>query len=75
LLIITFDEGDDYGGKESNHIFTLFVGENVRHGSYNQKIDHYTVLRTIEEMYGLSYAGSSATSTAIDNVWKNLPQY
>ena len=69
LLIITFDEGYENGGKESNHIFTLFVGENVRHGSYNQKIDHYTVLRTIEEMYGLPYAGSSAASSAIGNIW------
>jgi hypothetical protein len=67
LLIITFDEG---GGKESNHILTLFVGEKVKHGRYNQKIDHYIVLRTIEEMYGLPYAGSSATSSAISNVWK-----
>ena len=75
LLIITFDEGYEDGGKKNNHIFTLFVGENVRHGSYNQTIDHYTVLRTIEEMYGLSFVGSSATSPAIDNVWKNLPQY
>jgi hypothetical protein len=66
-LIITFDEDN---GKESNHIFTLFVGEKVTHGSYDQKIDHYTVLRTIEEMYGLPYAGSSATSSAISNVWK-----
>ncbi|MGA8180855.1 MAG: alkaline phosphatase family protein, partial [Desulfobacterales bacterium] len=67
LLIITFDEG---GGKESNHIFTLFVGEKVKHGRYDQKIDHYRVLRTIEEMYGLPYAGGSAASSAISNVWK-----
>ena len=67
LLIITFDEDD---GKENNHIFTLFLGEKVKHGTYDQKIDHYTVLRTIEEMCGLPYAGSSATSTAISNVWK-----
>jgi hypothetical protein len=85
LLIITFDEGhknfldrnfsfsrdkNEGGGKESNHIFTLFVGEKVKHGSYNQKIDHYRVLRTIEEMYGLPYVGNSATSSAINNLWK-----
>ena len=85
LLIITFDEGHKKffnrifsffrgknagGGKESNHIFTLFVGEKVKYGSYNQRIDHYRVLRTIEEMYGLPYAGNSSTSSAIINVWK-----
>lgn len=85
LLIMTFDEGHrnifnrifsffrgkDEGDREkSNHIFTLFVGEKVKHGSYDQIIDHYRVLRTIEEMYGLPYAGSSAASPAISNVWK-----
>jgi len=75
LLIVTFDEGycrekDEGDCKDSNHIFTLFVGEKVKHGSYDQKIDHYMVLRTIEEMYGLPYAGSSAASSAISNVWK-----
>ncbi len=85
LLIVTFDEGhrsffnrifsffrdnNEGGGEESNHIFTLFVGEKVKHGSYDQRIDHYSVLRTIEEMYGLPYVGSSAASSAISNVWK-----
>ena len=46
------------------------VGEMVKPGSYEQKIDHYSVLRTVEEMYGLSYSGSSAASLAIRNVWK-----
>jgi hypothetical protein len=48
-----FRDKDEGNGKENNHIFTLFVGEKVTHGSYDQKIDHYRVLRTIEEMYGL----------------------
>jgi phosphatidylinositol-3-phosphatase len=65
-----FRDEDEGGSSESNHIFTVFVGEMVKHGSYDQKIDHYSVLRTIEEMYGLSYAGSSAASSAISNVWK-----
>ena len=56
--------------KERNHIFTLFVGGMVKSGSYHQRIDHYRVLRTLEEMYGLPYAGNSATATAISNVWK-----
>ena len=57
------------GGDGTNHILTLFVGEKIKHGSYDQKIDHYRVLRTVEKMYGLPYAGSSATSSAISNVW------
>ena len=65
-----FGDKDKKGGKKGNHIFTLFVGEKVKHGRYDQKIDHYRVLRTIEEMYGLPYAGNSAASSAISNVWK-----
>jgi phosphatidylinositol-3-phosphatase len=65
-----FRDEDESSSSESNHIFTIFVGEMVKHGSYDQKIDHYSVLRTIEEMYGLSYAGNSAVSSAISNVWK-----
>jgi len=69
--IIGFFRNDDEGGSsESNHIFTVFVGEMVKRGRYGQKIDHYSVLRTIEEMYGLSHAGSSADSSAVSNVWK-----
>jgi acid phosphatase len=78
LFIITFDEGNhrlfhnknESEGKENNHIFTLFVGGMVKHGSYNQKIDHFGLHRTLEEMYGLAYAGNSSTSSAINNVWK-----
>jgi phosphatidylinositol-3-phosphatase len=65
-----FRNEDESGMTESNHIFTAFVGGMVKHGSYDQKIDHYSVLRTIEEMYGLSHDGSSAASSAISNVWK-----
>jgi phosphatidylinositol-3-phosphatase len=65
-----FRNEDESVSSESNHIFTAFVGEMVKHGSYDQRIDHYSVLRTIEEMYGLSPAGSSTDSSAISNVWK-----
>jgi len=69
--IISFFQDENKGGsRESKHIFTAFVGEMVKPGSYDQKIDHYSVLRTVEEMYGLSYSGSSAASLAIRNVWK-----
>jgi len=37
----------------------------VKKGNYSIKITHLNVLRTIEEMYGLGYAGSSADSSAI----------
>jgi hypothetical protein len=67
LLIVIFDE-DDF--TTSNHILTLFVGSMVKPGKYTQTINHYNVLRTIEQMYKLPYLGKAATATPITNVWK-----
>jgi len=70
LLIVTFDEDDGSGG---NNIATLFYGQPVRTGTYAEHIDHFDVLRTIEDMYGLPYAGAAATSTPITDVWTSNP--
>jgi hypothetical protein len=70
LLIVTFDEDD---GSAANNIATLFYGQQVRTGTYAEHIDHYDVLRTIEDMYGLPYAGNAATSTPITDVWSTNP--
>jgi hypothetical protein len=66
LLIVTWDENDTSSG---NHIPTIFVGQMVKAGSYSEAINHYNVLRTIEDMYGLTYAGASATATPITDIW------
>jgi len=67
LLILTFDEDDSASG---NQIFTLFVGPMVASGLYSVRIDHFNVLRTIEDMYGLPYAGTAATTAPITVGWK-----
>ncbi len=66
LLILTFDEDDNFSG---NHILTLIIGQPVRPGTYSNHIDHYNVLRTLEDIYNLPYAGASGTSTPIDFCW------
>ncbi len=73
--VIGFLSGEnDAVEKEGNHILTLFIGEMVKHGRYDQPIDHYHILRTIEEMYGLPYIGRSADSSPINNIWKTVPE-
>lgn len=67
LLIVTFDEDN---GSEGNRISTIFVGEKVKPGKYSQRIDHYSVLRTIEEMYGLPHLGKSAGLPLATEMWK-----
>lgn len=66
LFILTFDE-DNF--TPQNHIPTIFVGPMVKPGEYNDSINHYNVLRTIEAMYKLSPSGP-AQASAITNVWK-----
>ena len=68
LLIVTWDE-DDYS--ESNQVPTLFVGAHVMPGDYSEQITHYSVLRTIENGYGLSALGSAASATPITDVWSS----
>jgi phosphatidylinositol-3-phosphatase len=67
LLIVTFDEDQ---GTTTNHIATIFVGPMVKPGKYSEKINHYNVLRTIEDMYGLSHLGNSSNATPITDVWQ-----
>jgi hypothetical protein len=70
LLIVTFDEDDGSGG---NNIATLFYGAGVRTGTYTEHINHFNVLRTMEDMYGTGYAGASASATPITDVWTTSP--
>lgn len=69
LLIVTWDENNDTSG---NHIPTIFFGPMVKPGQYNEAVNHFNVLRTVEDMYGLPHAGSSAAAAAITDIW-NVP--
>jgi len=68
LFILTFDE-DDYSG--SNQIATIFSGQMIKPGKYSEAIDHYSVLRTIEDLYGLPYACNASTASSITDIWNN----
>jgi len=67
VLIATWDEDD---GTENNQIPTIIVGADVRPGQYSEPINHYSVLRTIENLYGLPALGSAANATPITDVWR-----
>lgn len=67
LLILTWDE-DDFRG--DNRIVTILAGQMVKPGTSAQRIDHYSVLRTLLDFYGLSALGASRDAEAIGGVWK-----
>jgi len=50
LLILTWDE-DHY--QSNNRIATILVGPMVKAGKSDQRINHYNVLRTLLDFYGL----------------------
>lgn len=66
LLIVTFDEDN---GTAANHIPTVFTGPMVRPSDVVERIDHYTILRTLEDMYGLTPLGAAAASPVITDIW------
>jgi acid phosphatase len=65
LLILTFDE-DNF--TKHNQIPTIFVGAHVKPGKYADSINHYNVLRTLEQMYQLQPSGP-AKAAPITQVW------
>jgi acid phosphatase len=56
LLVVTFDEDE---GSRTNRIPTFLVGPMVKRTTVPQRITHYNVLRTIEDLYGLEPLGGA----------------
>jgi phospholipase C len=66
LVFVTFDEG-----LAGNHIPALALGTAVRRGVRSAApVDHYSLLRTIEDAWGLPLLGRSATATPITGIWR-----
>jgi phosphatidylinositol-3-phosphatase len=76
LLIVTWDEDGTrleiplLGGGDGNKVPTIFYGAHVRTGTFGERITHYSILRTLEDMYGLAHAGASASAKSITDVWQ-----
>ncbi|MFJ9844272.1 alkaline phosphatase family protein [Kitasatospora sp. NPDC101155] len=66
LLLVTWDE-DNF--TQANHMPTVLYGANVKPGSYSETINHYNMLRTIEDMYGLPYLANDANAAPILDTW------
>jgi len=67
LFIMTFDE-DDFAG--TNRIPGILVGGVVQTGiSSNQVINHYGMLATLEDMYGLGRIANSFGQSPLTGIW------
>ncbi|MGC1211576.1 MAG: alkaline phosphatase family protein [Micromonospora sp.] len=66
LLVVTFDEDDR---SADNRIPTIFFGAHVATGGYGQRITHYTVLRTLQNLTGVGCTGNSCAAGPITRIW------
>jgi len=56
LLVITWDEGS----KKDNKVLTIFLGNAAKKGYVsNEKFNHYSMIRTIEHIWGLESLSSN----------------
>ena len=69
LLVTTFDETGPLG---ANRIYTSLYGNMVKAGTvFKDKLTHYSILRLIEDEFGLGDLGQNDThASTINNVWK-----
>ena len=72
VVFVVFDEArraDSAGG--GGHVPALVLGELVRPGSSSvRRLDHYSVLRTIEDAWHLRLLGQSAYAAPIAGIWR-----
>jgi hypothetical protein len=63
VVFLTFDEDD---GSANNHVATFVIAPTVPPGSRSTTpFTHYSLLRTTEELLGLSKLGAAATATSM----------
>ena len=67
---MTFDEDDDTAA----NLMPVFAGPLVRPGDVANHIDHYTILRTIEDMYQLAPLGTAATTPPVTGILEQHKQ-
>ena len=65
VIFLTWDE-DDYSSANGNHIATLVISPSTPAGlTVSTRFDHYSMLRTTEDLLGLSAIGSAASASSM----------
>jgi hypothetical protein len=69
VLVSTFDESS--GGDKKNHIYTSIVGPEVKPGVYDKGLNLYSLLRLVQDNWGLGSLGRNDESAeSIPDIWK-----
>ncbi len=71
LLVVVWDEG---GGKEArtNGVLAMLFGDVVKPGRYGTELTHYSLLRSIEDNFGLAPVadGDAHASPLPNSIWR-----
>jgi hypothetical protein len=67
LLIVTFDEAET---GVANRIPLIVYGQPAVTGRYTERVNHYSVLRTIEDMYSLPCTDKACDATSMADAFK-----
>jgi hypothetical protein len=68
LLVVMFDEG-----RNGNHIPMIFYGQGVKRKQSEQAVNHYSLLRTIEEAYHVEPLGGASDASPIRTIFSEQP--
>jgi acid phosphatase len=69
-VFVVFDEGST-DLRSGGHVPAFVAGTAVaRHSQFGAVTDHYGLLRTVEDAWGLPLLGRSADATPITGIWR-----
>ena len=69
LLVVTFDEPDGAAPVATTPIYTAFSGAGVKQTVSNIPVNHYSLLRLLDKIYGLPYLGEDGQAQEIKGIW------
>ena len=64
VLFITWDEGED----SANSVLTLVIRPHMVNHTSDRPYDHYSLLATIEDQFGLDYLGAAKDASAMSDL-------
>jgi hypothetical protein len=68
LLIVTFDESDAVPLPAGGHVYTAAAAPWLHNVTISPTYDHFSLLRTTEDIFGLPHLGSAATASTITEI-------
>jgi hypothetical protein len=70
LIVVVWDEGAD-PPRDPLHVGAALVGPHVTPGSVSRRLTHYSLLRTLEDGFGIAgHPANAGTAAPINTIWR-----